>query len=60
MKMENGKLKIMIKLTKDIKSQTYLITRTDNEGFHRQLNITGAEMVDLNKQIMLALEDVTE
>ena len=49
----------MIKLTKDRKSQTYLITLTDNEGFHRQLNMTWAEMVDLNKQIMLALEDVT-
>ena len=28
----------MIEITKDKKSPTWIITKTDNEGFHRQMN----------------------
>lgn len=37
----------MIELSKDKKSGTWIITKTDNEGFHKQLNVTVREMVDL-------------
>ncbi len=37
----------MVELTKDKKSPTWIITKTDNEGFHRQMNVTKAEMREL-------------
>ena len=37
----------MIKLTKDRKSPTYIITKTDKEGYHRQMNVSEEEMVEL-------------
>lgn len=37
----------MIELSKDKKSGTWIITKTDKEGFHKQLNVTVREMVDL-------------
>jgi len=37
----------MIEIKKDKKSPTYVITRTDNEGFHHQLNVTPAELCEL-------------
>lgn len=40
-------LKRMIELSKDKKSGTWIITKTDKEGFHKQLNVTVREMVDL-------------
>jgi len=46
----------MIELSKDKKSETYIITRTDNEGFHRQLNITQGEMEELRDLITLVQE----
>lgn len=40
----------MIELKKDSKSETWIITTTDNEGFHRQVNVTEKQM---NKLIEL-------
>lgn len=37
----------MINLTKDNKSPTYIITKTDKEGYSKQLNVTEEEMVEL-------------
>lgn len=39
----------MVELTKDKKSSTWILTRTDNEGFHRQVNLTAEELNDLVK-----------
>ena len=39
----------MIDLEKDRKSGTWIITKTDKEGFHRQLNVTKDEIKDLLK-----------
>lgn len=43
----------MVELTEDKKSGCLIITRTDSEGFHRQLTLTRQEMWDLNKQFIL-------
>jgi hypothetical protein len=37
----------MIEVTFDKKSPTLIITRTDSEGFHRQLQITKEESYEL-------------
>ena len=37
----------MVELLKDKKSSMWVITRTDDEGFHRQLNLTEEELDDL-------------
>jgi hypothetical protein len=37
----------MIEITKDKKTPTWIITRTDSEGFHRQMNVTEEEMDEL-------------
>jgi len=37
----------MIELKKDKKSPTWIITTTDNEGFHRQLNVREEELNEL-------------
>ena len=37
----------MISLTPDRKSSMLIITRTDSEGFHRQLSITRDEAYEL-------------
>ena len=37
----------MIELKKDRMSRTWIITKTDNEGFHRQLNVTAEELDEL-------------
>ena len=34
----------MIELEKDRKSSTWILTKTDKEGFHRQMNLTQAEL----------------
>lgn len=49
-------IRVMIELSKDKKSETYIITRTDSEGFHHQLNITQSEMEKLRDLITLAQE----
>ena len=38
---------MMVELAKDKKSPTWIITKTDNEGFHRQMNVTKDEMREL-------------
>ena len=37
----------MVEIRKDRKSPTWIVTKTDNEGFHRQINLTADEMDDL-------------
>ena len=39
----------MIDLEKDKKSGTLIITKIDKEGFHRQLNVTKDEIIELFK-----------
>ena len=34
----------MVELTKNKKSSTWILTKTDNEGFHRQVNLTREEL----------------
>jgi hypothetical protein len=41
----------MIEITKDKKSPTYIITKTDSEGFHHQINVTPEEVLDLHLKI---------
>ena len=41
----------MISITKDRKSATFIITKTDNEGYHRQMNVTEEEMEELKELI---------
>ena len=45
----------MVELTRDRKARNlWLITRTDSEGFHRQLPISHDDMTDLMRQWMEA------
>lgn len=37
----------MVELTKDNKSNTWLITTTDAEGFHKQINLTDDDMQEV-------------
>ena len=37
----------MISLSKDKKSPTWILTRTDSEGYHRQLNLTADELDEI-------------
>lgn len=37
----------MVTLTKDSKGKTYIITHTDAEGFHRQMNLTRDDLLHL-------------
>lgn len=39
----------MIELKKDKKGGTYLLTQTDKEGFHKQMNFTEEELNDICK-----------
>lgn len=34
----------MIEINKDRKSDTWIITTTDGQGFHRQINVTKEQM----------------
>jgi len=43
----------VIQITKDKKSPTWIITKTDDEGFHSQIHVTGDELVELARIIML-------
>lgn len=36
-----------VELTKDRKSDTWIITITDGQGFHRQINVTREQMRSL-------------
>lgn len=44
----------MIEITKDRKSQTWIITKTDSEGFHRQMNVTKDEIKELVRKAIQA------
>ena len=37
----------MISIAKDRKSATYIITKTDKEGYHRQMNVSEEELDEL-------------
>ena len=37
----------MVDISKDRKGRTWIITRTDGEGFHHQLHLTEQEMDEL-------------
>ena len=37
----------MVTLTKDRNGDTWIITRTDAEGYHRQLNLTRDDLLHL-------------
>ena len=37
----------MIEISKDNKSGMFIITRTDSEGFHKQINISAEELRDI-------------
>ena len=39
----------MVELKKDKKSVTWILTKTDGEGFHRQLNLTREELDELTR-----------
>ena len=39
----------MVELKKDKKSPTWIVTTTDKEGFHRQLNLTADELDELTR-----------
>lgn len=39
----------MIDLKKDGKGNSYLLTQTDNEGYHKQINLTSDELNDICK-----------
>lgn len=41
----------MIDVQKDKKSPTWILTKTDKEGFHKQLHLDFDEMLELNSQI---------
>jgi len=40
----------MIEIKKDRKSDTWIITTEDGQGFHRQINVTRDDMEQLIKQ----------
>ena len=42
----------MVTLTKDSKGDTYIITNTDAEGYHRQLNLTRDDLLHLMNLII--------
>ena len=45
----------MVELSKDRKSPTWVLTKTDNEGFHRQINLSVEELVEL-KEILKTID----
>ena len=42
----------MVTLTKDSKGDTYIITHTDSEGYHRQINLTRDDLLHLMNLII--------
>jgi hypothetical protein len=47
----------VITITQDRKSPTYIITKTDGEGYHRQMNVTEEEMEDLAAMLKLEIRN---
>lgn len=47
----------MISIAKDKKSPTYIITKTDNEGYHRQMNVSEEEMEELAAMLKLEIRN---
>ena len=46
----------MIEITKDKKSPTWIITKTDSEGFHHQLSVTIDELEELAFKAKIELQ----
>ena len=42
----------MVTLTKDRKGETWIITHTDTEGFHRQMSLTRDDLLNLMNLII--------
>ena len=42
---------LMIEIKKDKKGSTWILTKTDKEGFHRQINLTEEEIVELLEKL---------
>ena len=42
----------MVTLTKDSKGETWIITHTDAEGFHRQMSLTRDDLLNLMNLII--------
>jgi hypothetical protein len=40
----------MVEITKDRKGKTWIVTKTDSEGFHRQINMTKDELDELTSR----------
>ena len=47
----------MISIAKDRKSATYIITKTDNEGYHRQMNVSEEEIMELAAMLKLGIRN---
>ena len=41
----------MVDIKKDKKGPTWILTKTDKEGFHRQINLTEEEIVELLEKL---------
>ena len=40
----------MVEITKDRKGKTWIVTKTDSEGYHRQLNMTKDKLDELTRR----------
>lgn len=47
----------MIQLTKDKKSDNYIVTRADKEGYHRELTLSYREMCRLTELIFIQIRN---
>ena len=47
----------MITITQDRKSPTYIITKTDGEGYHRQMNVSEEEIMELAAMLKLEIRN---
>lgn len=48
----------MVAVDRDKKSKCWVVTRTDSEGFHRQLTLTKSEMYELINDFIRKSNDV--
>lgn len=50
----------MIEISKDKKSPTFTITKTDQEGYHRQLSVTRMELIEIYDQSASLLDELVK
>lgn len=60
MDMQLLSLSSIIEINKDSKSKTWIITKTDSEGFHHQINVTIEELFELGKACFRMLDKEPE